>query len=424
MANAAFHRSHSGPGLHAFFPPFQWRPHVFRKLTPIRHISLFGLILLVFTAIGCPAGRVSETYLASMATDAAVASGAESAVTSSGAEISQNSIRPAQSQTNDREAVGLKQTVSDTLLANRRNRILSTDVNAAWQVMHGVLAYGKDFRVETAAGPQPAMEYALGGGPLKGFYLRGGDTFEIEGKSVRGVIAELDPGQKIGQGHRDQWVAYMARCGLTDDDVVVTVDGPLTVQGWIRQLEWDLPRNFEGEYSWTLTALLAHRPTTHQWTARDGQKYSIESLLRAEVDQLSAMSACGGSHRLCAIAAAVNRHRKAGLPMTGVWSDAEQLVSLAIEQTRDFQNADGSFSSHYFERPGWSPDLITGLGTTGHAFEFLAVAGTDEMLAEPWVSNAAHYLCRVLNQTSAIDLECGALYHALSGLSIYAERIR
>jgi len=120
---------------------------VFRKLTSLRYISLLGLILLVFTTCGCPAGRVSETYLASMATDAATSSAAESAAPS-----------------RDREPVGLKQQVSDTLLTNRRNRILSTDVNAAWQVMHGVLAYGREFQVETAAGPRPAMEYALGGG--------------------------------------------------------------------------------------------------------------------------------------------------------------------------------------------------------------------------------------------------------------------
>lgn len=375
----------------------------------VRRIIPLGLLPLFIVAIGCPTSRIDEADVTLVATES------EQAVAIT-PQPSPGTGQPASETLHLRVADGLKR--------NLKRRRLATDVNAAWQVMHGVLAYGRDFPVTTAAGPQPAVTYILGGGPLKGFLLRGGDKFQIDGRAVRGVVAELDPGQKIGQGHRDQWVAYMARCGLQPTDVVVTTDGPLTVEGWIRQIEWDVPRNFEGEYSWTLTALLAHRPTTHRWTARDGSDYRIESLLASEVSQLAATNACGGSHRLCAIAAAVNRHRAAGLPITGVWADAEMVVEMAIEQAREFQNADGSFSSHYFERPGWSPDLVAALGTSGHVFEFLAVAGAEELFAEPWVQKAANHLCDLLERTSHIDLECGALYHALSGLSIFEERIR
>lgn len=323
----------------------------------------------------------------------------------------------------------LRQWIADVLRANREHRRLSTDVNAAWQIMHGVLAYGRELQLATSSGNQPAVEYLLGGGAARGFDLRGGDWFELPRGSneppqqLRGIVAELQPGAKIGQGHRDQWLAYMARCGLAIDEVVVTRDGPLTIGGWIKQIQWDVPRNFEHEFSWTLTALVAYRPTTDRWTARDGRDYSIESLLESELRELGPSNACGGSHRLCAIATALSKHRRAGHPIIGVWADADRWVKLAIEQTREFQNADGSFSSNYFERPGWSADLVAALGTTGHAFEFLAVAGDDELLRQPWVEAAARFLCRTLEQTAELDLECGALYHALSGLSIYHERI-
>lgn len=317
----------------------------------------------------------------------------------------------------------LRRRIGETLRANREGRELSTDRHAAWQVMHGILAYGRSFQVQTPGGPQPAVEYALGGGGLKGLVLRGGDRFETPEGTIRGIVAEMDPGQKIGQGHRDQWVAYMARSELTDADMIQTLDGPLTLEGWLRQIEWDVPLNFEREYSWTLVALVTHRPTTHVWTARDGRSYSIESLLQTEINQLGPDSACGGSHRLCSIATAVQARRAAGLPVSGVWEDAEALVSLAVDQVRDFQNADGSFSSHYFDRPGWSLDLTTTLGTTGHAFEFVAAAGDDALLQEPWVRRAAETLCDILERTAQLDLECGALYHALSGLSIYHSRL-
>lgn len=346
------------------------------------------------------------------------------------ADVRSQGAQPQHSATSETRTVGhdrddpqtIVSRIADVLAANLHQRTLSTDVNAAWQTMHGVLAYGRDLKLQTAQGAQPAVEYLFAGGAIRGFQLRGGDRFEIDGQPVRGIVAEMDPGQKIGQGHRDQWLAYMARCQLQADDTVVTADGPLTVAGWIRQMEWDLPRNFESEFSWTLTALLAHRPTTHRWTARDGKEYNIESLLQSELQQLASDNACGGSHRLAAIAGAVRKRQAEGQPVSGVWADAAAVVEMAIEQTRQFQNRDGSFSSHYFDRPGWSPDLVAGLGTTGHVFEFLAIAGDDELLQQPWVQRAAVYLCDVLEQTAAIDMECGALYHALSGMSVYHNR--
>jgi hypothetical protein len=411
-------------------PPEKQSP-VITKPIRIRRWQPVGLLPFVILALGCPVGRVGDADLmtliaadkpsvAAPTAETESASASNTQLIASGMQASITNPQP--SEPSPRETI--RREVAEVLRLNREHRKISSEVNAAWQVMHGVLAYGKDFVIQTAEGPKPAVEYALGGGTIKGFLIRGGDRFDIGDRSVRGVVADLDPGAKIGQGHRDQWVAYMARSGLVDSDTVMSPEGELTVEGWIRQAEWDVPLNFEAEYSWTLTALVTHRPTTHRWTARDGQQYSIESLLASEIRQLSPSSACGGSHRLCAIANALNRHRAAGLPVTGVWADAEQIVDLAIEQAHDFRNADGSFSSHYFDRPGWSPDLVASLGTTGHVFEFLAVAGSDELLNEPWVRHGAEYLCKVLRETAHIDLECGALYHALSGLSIYEERLR
>ncbi len=381
---------------------------------PLRRWRTVGLAIFAGLSVGCPVRELPPPIEAQPTAHQQRGGDAD---------------RVAEAVARGQSPADLQQWVADVLRANRENRRLSTDVNAAWQIMHGVLAYGRQLQIATASGMQPAVEYLLGGGAARGFELRGGDLFELPRPSdeaptaLRGIVADLQPGSKIGQGHRDQWVAYMARCGLTVDDVVVTRDGPLTIGGWIKQIQWDVPRNFEQEFSWTLTALVAHRPTTDRWTARDGRTYSIESLLEAELRELSPTNACGGSHRLCAIATALNKHRQAGHPIIGVWADADRWVKLAIEQTREFQNADGSFSSNYFERPGWSADLVAALGTTGHAFEFLAVAGDDELLRQPWVESAARFLCGTLEQTAELDLECGALYHALSGLAIYHERI-
>lgn len=406
-------------------------------LLSIRCSRAFGLLLTTGWILGCPGGgdlswreppeistriavvgrSATEATKATEASDEAVEPQLpEETAAQADSDGSSGGARPAI------DGAALRKRVAEALRAGREGRQLSVDTHAAWQVMHGVLAYGREFRIQTSAGMEPAVTYVLEGGPLKGFVIRGGDRFSTPTGSFRGLVADLDPGQKIGQGHRDQWLAYLARCELNEADVIQSIDGPLTLEGWIRQVEWDVPLNFEGEYSWTLTGLVKHRPTTHSWIARDGKRYSIESLLSSEMSQLSPSNACGGSHRLCAIATALAARRQEGLPMTGIWSEADELVKIAIEQVRQFQNSDGTFSSRYFDRPGWSLDLTASLGTTGHAFEFLMVAANDDLLRELWVNRAAEAICEILEQTADVDLECGALYHALSGLVIYDQR--
>lgn len=101
---------------------------------------------------------------------------------------------------------------------------------------------------------------------------------------------------------------------------------------------------------------------------------------------------------------------------------AADVLEDAVDRARRFQQPDGSFSIHSFERPGTSPDVFARLGATGHVFEVLTVALDDDRLAEPWVRRAAERLTRLLEQTADVDVECGALYHAAHGLALYRLR--
>ncbi len=320
--------------------------------------------------------------------------------------------------------------IDKVLADNLKKRQLSSDIHGAWQILHGILAYGREFKLQTSQGNVSAFDYILAGGAVKGFDLRSGDRFADGADTsnqdpllTRGIRTDLDPGTKLGQGHRDQWLAYLTTCNLPINQVFPTAEGPRRLDLWLRQMEWDIPLNFEQEYSWTLMSLMPFRATTHRWKARDDNEYSIESLLRSELNRFSPDSACGGSHRLVAIAITLNKRKAEGGPMAGVWADAQSLVDLAIEQALEYQNADGTFSSNCFERAGWSLDLSTAIGTTGHTLEFIAVAGSDELQKSVAIVRAAASLCRLLEQTAELDLECGALYHALSGLKIYRQRI-
>lgn len=235
---------------------------------------------------------------------------------------------------------------------------------------------------------------------------------------------EMEPSTKIGQGHRDQWLAIFAQCGLPLETEIHRDGHSFTIADWLRQAEHDLPRNLELEFSWSLIPLTTYHDTEHRWTARDGVEYSTDQLLDSELRQSIPTSVCGGTHRLIGIAMALDKRRAEGKPIAGVWADADARLKEAVELARENQNPDGSYSVAYIHRPGWTRDLGETLGTTGHVLEFLAFAAPDHTLQQPWVERSVRRLCQVLEECADVDLECGVLYHALHGLQEFQSRQR
>jgi len=213
----------------------------------------------------------------------------------------------------------------------------------------------------------------------------------------------------------------LAQCGLRPKETLRAGDDVYTMADFVQQVQWDVPRNGEQEFSWTLIGLTTYLPTDANWIAQDGRPWSIERLVEIELDHDLHTSACGGTHRLIGLAMALNRHLADGGALTGVWQRADDAIQHAIDDARRFQNPDGTFSTSYLERPGSSPDLAQNLGSTGHVLEFLTLAMTKEQLQEPWVERAAVSLCKLLRDTRDLPLECGALYHAAHGLVLYRE---
>lgn len=301
-------------------------------------------------------------------------------------------------------------------------RRLNTKDHAAWQIVHGVLPYEKQFLIEADGKLVRAIDYALAGGTMRGWALERGDL--LDEKSGRyGVRSILELGSKSGQGHPDQWLGYLQDCGVTIDDKVVIAGNTYTIKDWVEQIERDVHRNPNKEYSWTLMALTKYRPTTHTWKASDGSEWSIAKLLEHEIEEGVESAACGGTHRMVGITHAFNRHKAAGAPIEGVWARAEALINDCKRGCREFQNPDGSLSSNFFKRPGRASEISDRLHATGHQFEFLIVSMSDEELKQDWVRRAALNLTETLRKTQKVPLECGALYHALRGLALYRQRM-
>ncbi len=315
----------------------------------------------------------------------------------------------------------------DTVLAQARGgRRLDAAVHGAWQAVHGILAFGAKFPIAHDGEVSSALDYLLGGGPIAGWQLRPGSP---------GVVAVVEEGSTMGQGHPDQWLGYLSQCGIATagdglvgglplDTPIVAGGGQFTLADLLAQARHDIRPG--QECSWTLMALAAYLPPNASWEAGDGRRWTTEEVVRMEAEADIFGAACGGSHRLYGLAAAVNAYRavhQEGPPSGSGWAAAEEVLADCIDRCRSFQQPDGSFSVHFFERPAGSPDVFATLGATGHAFEVLALVLDDETLGEPWITRAASRLVTLLERTADVDVECGALYHAAHGLAIYRRRV-
>ena len=311
----------------------------------------------------------------------------------------------------------------DAALAHaREGRLMDARVNGAWQVVHGILAFGPDLPLATSAGRVEALPWLLGGGSLTGWRVR---------PAAHGLFATIEEGSTTGQGHPDQWMGYLSQCGsdgLPADTAITVAGRRFTLADFLSQAQADIRPGREA--TWTLMALSRWLPPDASWTAGDGRRWTVEEVARMEAEATVNGAACGGAHRLYALATALAAQRRfldssgrSGAPLPAGWAEVEARVEEHVELARALQQPDGSFSVHFFERPGSSRDLFQRLGATGHVFEFLVAALDDDRLAEPWVTRAAERLVTLLEQSADVDVECGALYHACHGLLLYRQRL-
>jgi hypothetical protein len=304
----------------------------------------------------------------------------------------------------------------------RRLSVGTTDNDqAAWQIIHGALAFKREFLIHDGERDVSAVDYVLAGRPMKGMDLQRGDVLDPE-TGRRGVKTYI-AGDKMGQGHTDQWMGYLSDCKLSLDEKMIVEGEEHTVADYIEQMKLDVHKNPIREYSWTLMALSAYYPSDYEWTAGDGEKWSIAKLVEIELEHDLNESPCGGTHRMTALTMVYNRHVAAGGQIEGIWKTLQERIDECVTNAREFQNPDGSLSSNYFLRPGKSVGVDTAMGSAGHTLEFVVTALDKEQLQQPWVKRAVLDVCKVFRKSKPVPVECGALYHAAHGLVLYREKV-
>ncbi|MCH8830903.1 MAG: hypothetical protein IID45_15115, partial [Planctomycetes bacterium] len=175
------------------------------------------------------------------------------------------------------------------------------------------------------------------------------------------------------------------------------------------------------EITWTLWALSHYLGADARWENKYGEAWSIDRLVRMQTQAPTGDAACGGTHGLFALTYARNVYLKTGRPLRGVWLAADQKIQRYIAEAKESQNADGTFSSNYFQSRGYSNNFEKRLNTSGHTLEFLLLALPKKRMKEKWIRNGVKAIARDLIVNKRVPVKCASLYHALDGLVLYRD---
>ena len=301
----------------------------------------------------------------------------------------------------------------DEAIAITSRRHLSADKHTPWQICHGVLALRDNYYILKDGKKIKALDW-IASGP------------EFDGKPWWLATEHGGKGHPFTkpyhfEGHPNQFLALFTLCRLPRDYSFKAGDKTITVEDIINNAKMEA--NDEEEMTWTLWFLAFYLDPNSEWLNQKGEAWSIERLIKKQMEMPVTKSACGGMHGLFAIAMARNSHLQAGRPLMGIWLEGHIHVQRHIEMAKRMQNADGSFSSNYYKGPGQTDDVSKRLSTTGHTLEMMMGALPQAALEEEYIQKAARRIATDLIESRMQSLEPGGMYHALNAIVIYRERM-
>lgn len=308
----------------------------------------------------------------------------------------------------------LSQNVHYALSMYQHQRLLNTGANVPWEVMHRFVAFGAATEVlRDGPGGEPvnAIGWLLWGGRCDAqpvLVLSGGQPTALVGVGV--------------QGHPGQFLAMLAQSRIRPESPFTLEGQSFTVQNLIDQEKLDCASNIE--LTFELIAMSYYLKTDETWHARDGQEWSISRLVREEIQQPIHTAACGGSHRLFGLSAAVKKRVAEGQPVDGEFLRAQRYIRAYQAYTLSMlQNRDGSLSTDWFRRPADNGDLDRKIQTTGHMLEWLVFSLDESQLRDPRIYRSVDFLATQIIQHPNRAWSIGPFGHALHALALYDARV-
>jgi hypothetical protein len=294
------------------------------------------------------------------------------------------------------------------VLKHYYDRPLSSVDRSPWEVMHMMLSYEVHSRILQAnRQPITAVGWLCFNQPC-------------ENRSLLYLNEEGDMRVKVGpalQGHHGQLLALLAQARVRSDYPMKVEGQDFTVANLIEvEKATCYPKT---ELTFKLIGLQRYLDINARWVNDQGMQWDFPTLVREELRQPVRTAACGGTHRLSGLALAVKKRRSSGLPVDGVYAEAEKHVANYQNYAYSLQNPDGSFSTSWFKGPGKEADIDRRLKTTGHTLEWLLYAGSQQQLTHYRTVRAVNYLSNIMWANRTRDWEAGPLGHAIHALVLY-----
>lgn len=294
-------------------------------------------------------------------------------------------------------------------------RRLTAGVHTPWQVVHGILAQRWDLALLKKDKPNEeisAIEWITSGVTFDGEPLWISTPYGGRGHPFSRPYAF--------EGHPTQFMGYMTMANIPLEYEVKTADKIVTIRDIIHDAKMNVHTGVE--ITWTLWTLAHYEEPDAHWFNAAGEPWSIERLVKLQVDEPVTAGACGGCHGLFALAYARNMYLSTGKPLRGVWFEADQKIKQYIALAKALQNADGSFSTDHFKGPGYSDDFATRITTSGHQLEWLMIALPKSKLEEEWLRRGIANVARDLINNRHVASDCGPLFHGMHALVVYRQR--
>lgn len=298
-----------------------------------------------------------------------------------------------------------------------------------WTVFHGILGLGPDVTLlidRKTNKKVKALDYVREGGEMPGL------RFDNRGQGLD-VFTATDTERFFAQGHQDQFVAEMAQWGVPLSTKFKVNGADFTFADFVRYTKYRASVTRRQELAWALLIVAEYEGTTLEWSNQFGETLKLEDIVKYELDspmdpdeaiKLGQLPlSCGGTHRLYGLSWALHVHLQNGGKLVGLWKRVDTKLKNYAKTIKNIRNSDGSFSTNWLVKKGDVNDASARLTTSGHTFEWLALALSDKELREPWMEQSASYLAQLISDLQKEPVEGGALYHAVHGLIIYYARV-
>jgi len=297
---------------------------------------------------------------------------------------------------------------------------LNTNDNVPSQILKFCLAYGCDTEIRYGSSAGNAMS-GIGalcyGYPCAGYRLLVVDD--------RKVFARLGYGLQETPG---ELLAVLAQSAVPVTYEIRAEPWRGTVANLVESEKLScLPG---GDLSQKLIGLSHYLPDGATWKNARGDEWSLERIVREELNRSPATDSADATNHLTALAYALERHTRAKQLAEGQYERAQKY--LAEYQTFAFsvQNADGSWNPAFFAAKGASRDVAGTLRATGRILEWLVASLPVERLHDRQIVLSLGFVTGVLEsyyaQASLVSTstrEIDGVMHALHSLRIYDRRV-